>query len=242
MNRRAHSLLPAGLVLVAGVVLSAVAGWGFKQRVEAEAVSHFVFVCDQIEQSIQRRLEAVELILRGGAAVFAASETVDRDEWKSYVDTLKALNEIPGVQGVGFAERLPINGIDNHRAAIRADGFPDYEIHPHDATQSVFAPVVYIEPFDATNRPSLGFDLLSVPEARGAMEKACDTDDASLSEQIRLPLSGGLAEPRKGVLMFVPVYRQNAAKGTFDERREALIGWTFSPLEEDSLINAILEP
>ena len=37
MNTRAHSLLPAGLVFCAGVLLSAFASWGLKQRIEAEA-------------------------------------------------------------------------------------------------------------------------------------------------------------------------------------------------------------
>ena len=242
MNTRAHSLLPAGLVFCAGVLLSAFASWGLKQRIEAEAADRFAFVCDQITQTIHRRLEAVELILRGGAAVFAASENVDRHEWKGYVDALQALNELPGLQGVGFAERLPLNLIDHRRATIRADGFPDNEVHPDDDARTVFAPVTYIEPFDAANRPSLGFDLLSAPEARSAMDKACDTDDAALSGQIKLPLSGLESEQRDGALMFVPIYRKGARKGTFDERREALIGWTFSPLQQDDLINGILEP
>ncbi len=242
MNRRAHPLLPARLVLVVGILLSAFAGWAFKTRIEAEAVDRFAFVCDQVTESIQLHLEGVELILRGGAAVFAASEYVDRHEWKNYVDTLQAMDEIPGLQGVGFAERLPINGIDSHRTTIRADGFPDYDIHPLDATQKVFAPVIYIEPFDAANRQSLGVDLLAIPEARSAMEKACDTNDASLSGQILLPLAGGVGEQRKGALMFVPVYRQDAAKGTFDERRQALTGWAFSPLLQEDVINGILEP
>ena len=67
MNRRAHSLLTAGVVLCTGVLLSSFVGWGFKQRVESEAADRFAFVCEQITQSIHRRLEAVELILRGGA-------------------------------------------------------------------------------------------------------------------------------------------------------------------------------
>lgn len=242
MNRRKQSFLPAALVFCAGVLLSSFAGWGFKQRIETDAADHFAFVCDQITQLIHRRLEAVELILRGGAAVFAASETVDRGEWKAYVDTLQALNEFPGLRGVGFAERLPINRIDHHRAAVRADGFPDYEIHPGDEARTVFAPVTYIEPFAAGNRQSLGYDLLSAPETSSAMDKACDTDNATLSDQIRLPLAGAGSGPRNGALMFIPVYRKNAPKGTFDERRDALVGWTFSPLLQDDLINGILEP
>ena len=242
MNRRTHSLLTAGLVFCVGVLLSSLAGWGFKQRIESEAADHFAFVCDQITQSIHRRLEAVELVLRGGAAVFAASETVDRHEWKSYVDTLQAMNELPGLRGVGFAEHLPFKLIDRHHATVRADGFPDYAIHPADEARTVFAPVTYIEPFSASNRQSLGFDLLSIPETRSAMEKACDTSDAALTGQLRLPLAGTEGEKRNGALMFIPVYRKDAPKGTFDERRQALIGWTFSSLLQDDLINGILEP
>ncbi|MBP6653263.1 MAG: CHASE domain-containing protein, partial [Propionivibrio sp.] len=242
MNRRAHSLLTAGVVLCTGVLLSSFVGWGFKQRVESEAADRFAFVCEQITQSIHRRLEAVELILRGGAAVFAASESVDRQEWKSYVDTLQAMNELPGLRGVGFAEHLPVKLIDRHHATVRADGFPDYAIHPANEARTVFAPVTYIEPFSASNRHSLGFDLFSVPETRSAMEKACDTSDAALTGRLRLPLADTEGKKRNGALMFIPVYRKDAPKETFDERSQALIGWTFSPLLQDDLINGILEP
>lgn len=124
MNKRTNSLLPAGLAFFAGVLLTVFVSQDAKQRIETEAANRFFAVCDQITQTIQRRLEAVELVLRGGAAVFTASENVDRDEWKGYVDTLQALNKLPGLQGVAFAENLPINRIDHHRATIRADGFP----------------------------------------------------------------------------------------------------------------------
>ena len=111
-----------------------------------------------------------------------------------------------------------------------------------DGVRTIFAPVTYIEPLDASNRSALGLDLLSIPEAGNAMEKACDTDNAALSRPIRLPLADGNAGPPNGVLMFTPIYRNKTAKGTFDERRAALIGWTFSPLLLNDLISNILEP
>ncbi|MFT3847960.1 MAG: CHASE domain-containing protein [Propionivibrio sp.] len=240
MNRPIRPLLPAALVFCIGIGLTGFAAWGIKARIETEAVGHFAFVCDQITQAIHRRLEAVELVLRGGAAVFAASESVNRQEWKSYVDTLQALNELPGLQGVGFAERLPLDGIDRHRAAIRADGFPDYDFSPENDAKR-FAPVIYIEPF-AANRRLLGFDLFSAREAEEAMDKACDSDDAALSGQLKLPAVDIGNSPDKGALMFIPVYRKNARKNTADERREALVGWTFSPLRYDRLLGSMIEP
>lgn len=106
----------------------------------------------------------------------------------------------------------------------------------------MFAPVTYIEPFSASNRHSLGFDLFSVPETRSAMEKACDTSDAALTGRPRLPLADTEGKKRNGALMFILVYRKDAPKETFDERSQALIGWTFGPLLQDDLINGILEP
>ena len=241
MIRRTYSLLPAGLVFFSGVLLSSFAGWNFKQRIETEAVSHFSFVCDQITEAIHRQLDAVELVLRGGAAVFAASENVDRQEWKSYVDALQALNEIPGLQGVGFAERLSIADLERHRATVLAEGFTGYDVYPSGDTRTVLAPITYIEPF-AANREALGFDLLSQAAARYSMERACDIDDAALSSELQLPVTGNGTDTRGNVLMFIPVYRKNERKGTFDERRDALLGWTFSPLRYSELVSSILAP
>lgn len=222
MNRLTRPLLPAILVLCSGVLLTTFAAWSFKQRIEQDAVGRFSFVCDQITASIQQRLEAFELILRGGAAVFAASETVDRHEWKAYVDTLQELKELPGLQGVGYAERL---------SASQADS---------PAARTLVAPVTYIEPFDALTQQSVGFDLLSVKEAGSAMEQACDTNDAALSRPIPLPLAGNETGTRNGALMFVPIYRKGVPKTTRDDRREALTGWAFSPLIMDEFINGTL--
>lgn len=41
--------------------------------------------------------------------------------------------------------------------------------------------------------------------------------------------------------MFVPIYRKDARKGTVDERRGALTGWTFSPLLQGDMVSRILE-
>jgi len=98
---------PAWAMLGVGLLVTVFASLQVKHRVETDAVAQRVFSYDQATLKIQERLNAYALILRGAAGLFAASGTVDRQEWRAYVETLQPEKTIPGVQGIGFAQVIP---------------------------------------------------------------------------------------------------------------------------------------
>ncbi len=53
-------------------------------------VKKLAFTSDQVALKIQARHGAYALTLCGGVALFAASIGVDRQEWHTYVETLRA--------------------------------------------------------------------------------------------------------------------------------------------------------
>ena len=80
MGNTPQRSLSAWAMLGVGLLLTALASLQVKQDIEADAVRRFAFACDQVTLKIVERLHAYALILRRGAALFAASEAVDRQE------------------------------------------------------------------------------------------------------------------------------------------------------------------
>ena len=234
MNRQ----VAAWLALVIGLVLTVLASLEVKQAIEQDAKEGFAFTSDQVTLKIQERLDAYALILKGGAGLFAASDSVSRREWQAYVEKLRAQDSIPGVQGIGFSQVIPAQQLAAHIAKIRAEGFPDYTVRPA-GERALYTSIIYLEPFRDRNLRAFGFDMFSEPVRRAAMEQARDSGAAALSGKVELVQETG-TEVQAGTLMYVPVYRNGAPTDTIEQRRAALIGWAYSPYRMKDLLEGIL--
>ena len=229
---------PAGLLLGISVLAAVAASLQVKHTIERDAVRKFAFAADQITLKVKDRLGAYALILQGGAGLFAGSNGVSRQAWRAYVETLRAEKSIPGVQGIGFAQLIPADGLAAHMAQIRREGFADYTVSPA-GVRAVYSSIIYLEPFRDRNLRAFGYDMFSEPVRRDAMEQARDTGEASLSNKVELVQETG-KDVQAGTLMYVPVYRNGAPVGSVEKRRAALIGWSYSPYRMNDLMGSIL--
>ncbi len=209
-----------------------------RRDIEQDAARQFSFVSDQVTLKIKERLGAYALILQGGAALFAGSGTVDRGEWRAYVERLRAERSVPGVQGIGFSLAIAPEQLSNHVERIRREGFPGYEVRPAGA-RALYTSIIYLEPFRERNLRAFGFDMFSEPVRRAAMEQARDSGEAALSGKVELVQETG-TEVQAGALMYVPVYSNGVTTDTVEQRRAALIGWAYSPYRMDNLMRGIL--
>jgi PAS domain S-box-containing protein len=164
---------------------------------------------------------------------------VERQEWRSYVETLRASGSVPGVQGIGFAQVIPAHQLAAHVASIRSQGFPEYNVRPA-GERALYTAITYLEPFSDLNLRAFGYDMFSEPVRRAAMEQARDSDLATLSGKVTL-VQETSTEVQAGTLMYVPVYRNGMPKATVEQRRAALIGWTYSPYRMNDLMAGILK-
>ncbi len=121
---------PAWLIFAIGLLATVFVSLQVKHEIEINAVKQFSFISDQIALKIQERLGAYSLALRGGAALFAASDTVERQEWKAYVGTLRAQNNVIGMHGLGFNQLIPADQLSKHIASMHREGFSDYTVRP----------------------------------------------------------------------------------------------------------------
>jgi PAS domain S-box-containing protein len=230
--------LPAWTVFGIGLLVTVFVSLHVKLSIEQEAASRFAFVCDQVVIKIQERLGAYDLILRGGAALFAVSNSVTRQSWRTYVEALRVGETVPGVQGVGFAQVIPSDQLASHIARIRGEGFPDYAVRPT-GERAIYTSIIYLEPFRDRNLRAFGYDMFSEPVRRAAMEQARDTGEAALSGKVLL-VQETSTDVQAGVLLYVPVYRRGAPVDSVEHRRAALTGWAYIPYRMKDLMTGIL--
>ena len=164
---------------------------------------------------IRARLDVYLTTLRGTAALFATSDSVSAAEFRAYVESLDVQRRYPGIQGVGWTQRL------------RADPAGADEVHA----------IQYIEPLDRRNRAALGFDMYSEPTRRAAMARARDRGAPALSGRVRL-VQEIFGRAQAGFLLYVPVY-DGADPVDLHARRARLRGFVYAPFRADDLFAGI---
>jgi diguanylate cyclase len=186
---------------------------------------------------IRQRLLVYEQVLRATRALFAASSDVTRGEFHRFVDTLTLTENYPGIQGIGFAAVIPEAKKEQHIAAVRREGFPEYSITPA-GRRPLYTSIVYLEPFSGANLRAFGYDMFTNRNRRAAMERARDSGQAAVSAKVKLVQEAG-TDVQAGFLMYLAVYRNDAPPETLAERRANLIGWVYAPFRMNDFMTAL---
>ena len=221
----------AYVVLGVALLLTGLAFLYVRHNVEAREHERFEEITLSTERAVDRRMQTYIDAMLDGRGLFAASESVTREEWNDYVAGSDLERRYPGIQAIAYAERVPLEGREAHERRVRGEGFPSYTLQPAGERYEYF-PLVYVAPSKGDNRSLLGYDFYSGRVNRDAMEQARDT---------KLPRASGKLEGAgmSGFLVYTPVYREGAPQATTDERREALQGFIISVFRTDDLLEGI---
>ncbi len=214
-------------LLILGMTITALASLYVKSEVERAAEREFDFISSEIQLNIADRLAASAQVLFSGAALFNSSDTVTREEWRIFIEQLRIEEQLPGIQGVGFAIMIPPEQLDQHIQQIRDEGFPEYTVRP-EGDREAYSSIIYLEPFTGRNLRAFGYDMFSEPVRRAAMEQARDENTAVLSGKVVLVQETN-EDVQAGTLMYVPIYRKGLPIETVEQRRAAILGWVYSP-------------
>lgn len=226
------------VVLLLGLVLTFVAVHQTQKNAKDIANQDFESNGNDIKLKLDARLKAHALLLRSGAAFFAASDTVTQEEWKKFIESIKISRNLPGIQGVGYSLIIPKNQLKQHIKSFRKNGFPDYNVIPV-GDREIYTSIIYLEPFSGRNLRAFGYDMFSEQIRRKAMEISRDSDYEMLSDKVILVQETN-EDVQAGALMYVPVYRNGMQTNTVEERKAAIEGWVYSPYRMDDLTNGIL--
>ncbi|HEY0663410.1 MAG TPA: CHASE domain-containing protein, partial [Thiobacillaceae bacterium] len=132
------------LLVTAGLLLSVT------RSIEAEDRALFDSDVERTTDAVRERLDTAITLLRGTAGLFAGSEAVQREEFRSYVEQLRLRERYPGILGIGFTARILPHELAAREAEVRAQGLPGFRVwpsHPRDEYHSI----LFLEPLDARN-------------------------------------------------------------------------------------------
>lgn len=232
---------PAFFVLCLGLAITFFAWRYVAQDVGHEAEFKFEHQVSQAVESLDRHIEDNVSLLIGLRGLFNASEMLERHEFRRYVSEFRIAERYPSVRRVSFVRHVRGPEKAAFERSVRADrsiapgGYPDFAIWPA-GERDAYMVVTYIEPMTG-NESALGFDLLSDPTRRAAIEYARDRGEATASEPLRL------AADQSGQVSFalrMPLYRPDMPSTTVAERRAAFVGVVASAIHVQDLINTYL--
>tara|TARA_R110001592_G_scaffold351305_1_gene648371 strand:+ start:539 stop:4138 length:3600 start_codon:yes stop_codon:yes gene_type:complete len=221
-------------------LLISLGGWyassEYIQHVEED---RFKLEVRELSDDIKARMAAYEQVLRGAQGLFVDSSIdVTRKAWKRYVAALNLEQHYPGFLGIGYAQYLRPSELTSHVNKIRDEGFPDYSVIP-EGVRDDYTAIIYLEPFNETNKRAFGYDMFSEPVRRAAMEKARDTGMAALSGLVDL-VQNATTSTRPAFLLYLPVYTTKDIPTTVEQRRQGLRGYVYSAFFVSALMDGIL--
>jgi len=237
LSLKSRSWIPYG-VLGGALIVTFVATLYVHRTTQAKDRARFDNSVRQVGTTLQNRLDTHVALLRAGTGLFAASTSVEPDEFHKFVSQLDLPNHYPGIQGIGFSLKLQPEGRKHLIEQMRKAGNPDFRIWP-EGDRSEYQTIIYLEPSDQRNQAAIGFDMTTEPVRRAAMESARDTGAATASGRVTLVQE--IEEPKQpGFLIYAPVYRNGAKVDTMAERRAMLEGFVYAAFRAGKLFPTIL--
>jgi PAS domain S-box-containing protein len=236
-SRASVPLLLAALIFLAALIVTYVVANKVEHSAESELESTFNYRARDLSAGIVRRMAVYEQVLRGARGFLRGSVDVSQREFADYYAIQRLNQRFPGIEALGIAAIIPPQRIKAHVAAMRAAGFPDYDIKPpgpRDLTTSI----THIQPFEGRNLRAFGYDMFSEPVRRAAMEAARDTGTAAATGRVTL-VQEGSTNIQPGFLMYLPVYRPDLPRASVEERRAAIVGWVYAPFRMSDLMRGL---
>ncbi len=215
------------ITLLSGLVLSSIV-FAMALRWENRTIElEFQQEAEDHISALSRGMEPNLLVLESIGAFYAASQQVERLEFREFVKPL--LSHHPGIQALEWIPRIPASQRDAYKKAARSEGFPHFQITEQNAQgQMILAeqreeyfPVYFVEPYEG-NQAALGFDLASNPARRSALEQARDSATMVATSRINLVQETG---EMFGILVFLPVYKKASVINSVVSRRKHLEGF-----------------
>ena len=227
-NPLSRAILPY-LILLLGFCFTLLVYHYFSKLTQEQDRSSFDRSVQEIQDRLRLRIETSIALLRAGTGLFAASESVEANEFEQFVRQIELEKNYPGVLGIGFSMSFP----PEKKAAVVADmhrqGINNFHVWPDDSPRSEYNSILYLQPATETNKVAIGFDMGTEDVRHQAMDTARDSGKPTASGRVRLVQERNLPVKQEGFLIYAPIYRNNAPLGTVEERRRALLGFVYSP-------------
>ncbi|MGB5277038.1 MAG: CHASE domain-containing protein [Gammaproteobacteria bacterium] len=235
---RVPNILTA-LVFIASL-LATIALWNYAQRnARNDLQAEFDFHADETVAYINQRMDTYIQVLFGVRALFSGTDSVTREQFSTYITSLRLQEQYPGIQGLSHAPLITHAQKAMHTADMREQGFTEYTIKPA-GKREYYTPVVYIEPLTDRNSAVIGYDTFYETTRHAAMVQARDTDTASVTGKLTL-VQETEEQMQSGFLVFLPLYRKDMPHDTIEQRRENIAGWVTAVFRMGDLMSGLFD-
>ena len=224
-------------VLLLGLLLTVAGIRELDKRITKEAAARYDKLHERLVAEVLRRFTLPEYGLRGAADAIAAGDGIllDGDHFRRYFQSLDLKTSFPGVRGFGFIEAVPDSALAAYQQRQQRQA-PRFQLRDR-SKEALHYIVRHIEP-QADNREAWGLDLSANPVAQSALQQALSRGTSTMSGVITFQRQGR-AYP--GYLLLTPVLRQPAALLDAGQRQAALLGFMYSPVSLDALMQGIAD-
>jgi diguanylate cyclase (GGDEF)-like protein len=231
-----HQILP-WLIFAISLLVTYLLWQNERHHTTQDLQTSFDFTLRESTARIEQRMTTYEQMLRGVQGLFSASDSIGRESFKAYVESLEPGAGFSGGQGLGLVQIVMHAQKNWHTAALRQQGFPKYTITP-EGQREIYTPIVQIEPLSGLGLQMIGYDPYSEPALRGAMEQARDLGSVAISGKIATVADAGLGG-QSGFLMYFPLYKKGMPRDTVASRRASIVGWAFAPIGMNDLMASL---
>jgi signal transduction histidine kinase len=231
-----RSIFTSWLILAGSLLLTALASGAVWNSARERDAVRFENAVQSASDRITARMDLYLALLRGGRALFATQE-VSLADWRDYAHELDIQTRYPGIQGIGYTERIPAGAVEGVVSRMRASGMDGFRVWPDSAREEYHA-ILYLEPLDHRNAVAIGYDMFTNPVRREAMQRAWDSGTAALTGRVTLVQEiEGPTQP--GFLIYLPLYRGSGLPETVAERQALLQGFVYAPFRAGDLFEGI---
>mgnify|MGYP001247245269 CR=1 FL=1 len=170
------------------------------------------------------------------------SAPIDRGSWARFVNTY----DLP--KNYSAISRLAVTRIvrPDEREAYLAQLVEQYgqpiEILS-DATDRDVNILAYSAPEQPTTINNIGFDIWTDEKRRLATQRATDTGDVAMTDQVELLQNAriGQKEDTKAFIIYAPYYQEGAPLDTVEQRRAAVEGHVFASFQTEKVFDRIFD-
>ena len=221
-------------MLVVGLVFTVVAAGTAWRYVQHRDRDHFETLQGQAIDAIDHRFELYSGLLRGTAAAFSMNEATPVEAFRRYVARANPADTFPSLRSIGFiAAFTPGTPADARaKAAEILKGRGAFWPRPDGGDSAA----LLIEPLDGRTQRLLGYDLMSDPDRRPAMEASRATANLRLTGKVGLA-TGQAASQRQALQMYMPVTRPKPGSTRHEEE---FVGWSFATIRANTLFVSTL--
>ncbi|WP_291425039.1 CHASE domain-containing protein [Deinococcus sp.] len=212
-------------------------------------ISHFTLQQQQVRferevsahtTATQQRLLDFDKLLQATRAFWLANPAdVTPTEFQQFSQALQLSERYSDVQALGYVTWLPRGSEATLETLVASLGLTNYHIFPAQSGQAMRSPIVLISPLNGSNMAALGYDMMSEPIRRAAIQRAARADSFQVTSRVLLVQTDPQGRHYPGFLMLLPIWHDSPAALAHSHSPEQLQGFMYLAVRADLFLQSL---